>query len=147
MTETMTPDLDTKFMVDPYLNWVKAEGAPIHEGAALDLLSLDVKPWARFGMNGAVCHVEGRCDYLTAFLFALGAGQSSAHVRHTYEDVFYVLSGNGETQITLSDGHEITIEWGEKKNKLQYHLSSLNCLLQKDCYLLDCPLKCFEITN
>ena len=111
----MHPDLDTKFMVDPYLNWVKAEGAPIHEGAALDLLALDVKPWARFGMKGAVCHIDGRCDYLTAFLFALDAGQASAPVRHTYEDVFYVLSGNGETQITLSDGYEITIEWGEKK--------------------------------
>ena len=111
----MHPDLDTKFMVDPYLNWVKAEGAPIHEGAALDLLTLDVKPWARFGMKGAVCHIEGRCDYLTAFLFALEAGQVSAPIRHTYEDVFYVLSGNGETQITLSDGHEFTIEWGEKK--------------------------------
>ena len=115
MTETMHPDLDTKFMVDPYLNWVKAEGALIHEGAALDLLTLEVRPWSRFGMKGAVCHIEGRCDYLTAFLFALDAGQSSAPVRHTYEDVFYVLDGNGETQITLSDGHEITIEWGEKK--------------------------------
>jgi len=115
MNETMHPDLDSKFMVDPYLNWVKAEGATIHEGPALDLLALDVKPWARFGMKGAVCHIDGRCDYLTAFLFALEAGQSSAPVHHTYEDVFYVLSGNGETQITLSDGHEITIEWGEKK--------------------------------
>lgn len=115
MSETIHPDLDTKFMVDPYLNWVKAEGAPIHEGAALDLLTLDVKPWARFGMKGAVCHIDGRCDYLTAFLFALDAGQSSAPVRHTYEDVFYVLSGSGSTQITLSDGHEITIDWDEKK--------------------------------
>ena len=111
----MHPDLDTKFMVDPYLNWVKAEGAPIYEGAALDLMALDVKPWARFGMKGAVCHIDGRCDYLTAFLFGLEAGQASAAIRHTYEDVFYVLSGNGETQITLSDGHEITIEWSEKK--------------------------------
>ncbi len=115
MSETVTPDLDTKFMVDPYLNWVKAEGATIHEGAALDLLALAVAPWARFGMKGAVCHAEGRCDYLTAFLFALDAGQSSAPVRHTYEEVFYVLAGSGETLITLSDGHETTIEWGEKK--------------------------------
>lgn len=115
MSSAVTPDLDTKFMVDPYLNWVKAEAVLIHEGAALDLLTLDVKPWARFGMKGAVCHVEGRCDFLTAFLFALEAGQSSAPVRHTYEEVFYVLSGSGETIVTLSDGHELTLEWGEKK--------------------------------
>ena len=115
MSTDVTPDLDTKFMVDPYLNWVKAEGALIHEGPALDLMTLDVKQWSRFGMKGAVCHVDGRCDFLTAFLFALDAGQSSEPVRHTYEEVFYVLAGSGQTHITLSDGHEITIEWGAKK--------------------------------
>ena len=115
MSAPVTPDLDTKFMVDPYLNWVKAENALLHEGLALDLLSLDVKPWARFGMKGAICHVEGRCDYLTAFLFVLEAGQASEPVRHIHEDVFYVLAGSGETDITLSDGHRLTIEWGEKK--------------------------------
>ena len=115
MSETMTHDLDTKFMVDPYLNGVKAEGVLIHAGPVLDLLTLEVQPWARFGMNGAICHVDGRCDFLTTFLFELDAGQSSAPVRHTYEEVFYVLSGEGESEITLSDGHTFIIEWAAKK--------------------------------
>lgn len=114
MSETMTPNLDTKFMVDPYLNWVKAEGALIHEGATLDLLALDLRDWPRFGMKGAVCHVDGRCDYLTAFLFELGANQASAASRHIHEDVIYILSGTGTTEITLSDGHQLSIEWTEK---------------------------------
>jgi hypothetical protein len=115
MSEIMPPNLDTKFMVDPYLNWVKSEGALIHEGAALDLFALDLRDWPRFGMKGAVCHVDGRCDYLTAFLFELAAHQSCAPVRHLYEEAIYVLSGRGETEITLSDGHRLTIEWGEKE--------------------------------
>ena len=106
------PDLRAKYLVDPYLNWANAEGVPIVEGATLDLLALETKPWARFGMNGAICHVEGRCDYLSAFLFELTPGQSSAPVRHLYEDCFYVLEGKGVSEIELSNGERCEIGWG-----------------------------------
>ncbi len=106
------PDLRAKYLVDPYLNWANAEGVPIVEGATLDLLALETKPWARFGMNGAICHVEGRCDYLSAFLFELAPGQSSAPVRHLYEDCFYVLEGKGVSKIELSNGERCEIGWG-----------------------------------
>ncbi len=109
----VTHDLGAKYLVDPYLNWAKAEGVPIVEGATLDLLTLETKPWARFGVNGAICHVEGRCDFLSAFLFELAPGQSSAPMQHLYDDCFYVLEGEGVSQITLSDGARHEIAWGE----------------------------------
>ena len=115
MSEQDPGFLDTKFMVDPYLNWVKAEGAPIVSAPAIDLFSVELKDWARFGMKGAICHLDGRCDFLTAFLFELAPGAASTPVRHTYEEAFYVLSGSGETEITLSNGAKQTISWGEKK--------------------------------
>jgi mannose-6-phosphate isomerase-like protein (cupin superfamily) len=112
MSET-TPDLSAKYLVDPYLNWAKAEGVPIVEGAALDLLTLETKPWARFGVNGAICHVEGRCDFLSVFLFELVQGRRSAPMRHLYEECFYVLEGKGVSEITLSSGAGHQIGWGE----------------------------------
>ena len=111
MSET-APDLSVKYLVDPYLNWARAEGVPIVEGATLDLVALETKPWARFGMSGAICHVEGRCDFLSAFLFELAPGQSSTPSRHLYEDCFYVLEGSGVSEITLSDGARHEIAWG-----------------------------------
>ena len=111
MSET-APDLSVKYLVDPYLNWARAEGVPIVEGATLDLLALETKPWARFGINGAICHVEGRCDFLSAFLFELAPGQSSTPVRHLYEECFYVLEGEGVSEIELSDGVRHEIPWG-----------------------------------
>ena len=111
MSET-THDLGAKYLVDPYLNWAKAEGVPIVEGAILDLLAVKTAHWARFGMNGAICHVEGRCDFLSAFLFELAPGQSSAPSRHLYEDCFYVLEGHGVSEIELSDGARHEIPWG-----------------------------------
>lgn len=107
-----THDLGAKYLVDPYLNWAKAEGVPIVEGAILDLLAVETAHWARFGMNGAICHVEGRCDFLSAFLFELAPGQSSAPSRHLYEDCFYVLEGHGVSEIELSDGARHEIPWG-----------------------------------
>jgi len=111
MSET-APDLSAKYLVDPYLNWANAEGVPIVHGATLDLLALETKPWARFAMNGAICHMEGRCDFLSAFLFELAPGQRSAPMRHLYEDCFYVLEGKGVSEITLSDGARHEIIWG-----------------------------------
>ena len=108
-----THDLGVKYLVDPYLNWAKAEGVPIVEAATLDLLTLETRPWARFGLNGAICHVEGRCDFLSVFLFELAPGQSSAPMRRLFEDCFYVLEGRGVSEITLSDGLRQDIAWGE----------------------------------
>ncbi len=111
MSET-APDLSAKYLVDPYLNWAKAEGVPIVESAMLDLHALETRPWARFGINGAICHVEGRCDFLSAFLFELAPGQSSTPLRHLYEDCFYVLEGSGVSETELSNGARHETHWG-----------------------------------
>ena len=115
MSEQDMGYLETKFMVDPYMNWLVGEGVPIHTGTVIDTLTAMLQPWPRFGMKGAACHVDGRCDFLTAFVFELDPGKSSAETRHVYEQVYYVLAGQGRTEITLSDGRKTSIEWHEKK--------------------------------
>ena len=62
------PAPEGKYMVDTYENWARAEGVPVHEGFALDLVTLTTKTWARMGVAGAMCHLSGRCDYLTMWL-------------------------------------------------------------------------------
>jgi mannose-6-phosphate isomerase-like protein (cupin superfamily) len=103
-----------KYLVDPYEDWAKGEGIPIHTGASIDLLAVDTRPWARFGGKGAFCHLEGRCDFLSVFLVELPPNTSSAPQKHLYEEVCFVLSGSGATEIELADGGKQTIEWGPK---------------------------------
>ena len=93
MNESNRPAPAGKYLVDSYEDWAKGEGVPIHTGAALDLLKAEVKPWARFGVNGAFCHLDGRDDFLTVFLIELPPNSGSAPHRHLYEAVCYVLSG------------------------------------------------------
>ncbi len=101
-----------KYLVDPYDDWARAEGAPIHRGAAIDLVSLDTRPWPRFGVNGAICHLDGHDDFLALFVFDLAPGASSAPARHLYEEIFYGLSGRGIAEIDLPGGETTTMEWG-----------------------------------
>src|SRR5581483_6534639 len=86
-----------KFMVDPYLDWVAAEGVPIHEGFGFDLLTLETALWPRFGVKGAIVHVKGRGDFMTVFLLEIPPGGKSAPMRHLCEAVFFVLAGQGSS--------------------------------------------------
>lgn len=114
MNELNQPAPPGKYLVDPYEDWAKAEGVPVHTGAAVDLLTAEARPWARFGVNGACCHLDGRDDFLTVFLVELPPNSGSAPHRHMYEEVCYVLAGKGTTEFEAPDGHTQAIEWGPK---------------------------------
>jgi len=103
-----------KYLRDPYLEWVKAEGVPVTEDFGIDIRKVPVAPWARYGMNGAFCHLKGRDDFITIFAFELPPGGKSAPIHHLYEDVIYVISGHGSTMITTPDGRKHTFEWGPR---------------------------------
>ncbi|MEX0752202.1 MAG: cupin domain-containing protein [Xanthobacteraceae bacterium] len=113
MSELNQPAPPGKFLVDPYQEWAKGEGVPIHTGAAADLLKAETKTWARFGAKGAMCHLDGRDDFLTVFLLEIAPGASAALRRHLYEEISYVLSGSGVTEFELA-GRKQTIEWGPR---------------------------------
>jgi hypothetical protein len=110
-TGDMHPRAAEKYLVDPYDNWAKAEGVPIVTAPSVDLTQVATAPWRRFGVDGAICHVEGRCDFLTIFVFDIPAGGAMKPVRHTYEEVFYVVEGRGETEVIMSDGEIRRLAW------------------------------------
>jgi mannose-6-phosphate isomerase-like protein (cupin superfamily) len=114
MSETNQVAPAGKYLVDSYEDWAKGEGVPIHAGAAVDLLKAEVKPWGRFGVNGAFCHLDGRDDFLTVFLIELPPNSASVPHRHLYEEVCYVLAGTGSTEFQAPDGHTQVIEWGPR---------------------------------
>jgi mannose-6-phosphate isomerase-like protein (cupin superfamily) len=103
-----------KYLVDPYGDWAKGENIPIVSGRAIDLFAVECKPWPRFGVNGAFCHLDGRCDFLTLFLIELPPGACSAPQQHLYEELCFVLAGHGTTEIELWDGEIRVLEWGPR---------------------------------
>ena len=103
---------EPRFLIDPYLDWLAAEGVPVLEDFCVDLHKVETAPWARFGVNGAAVHMKGRGDFISIFLLDLPPGGKTEPQRHLYEEVFYVLSGNGTAVVEDSAGHSHTFEWG-----------------------------------
>lgn len=100
--------------IDCYLNWLAKEGLPVTEGFAVDLHAVQTVPWARYGVKGAAVHTDGRGDFLNMFVIDLPPGGASAPQRHLYEEVFYVLSGHGSTQVVSESGEKHSFEWGPR---------------------------------
>ena len=46
-----------RYHIDPYLDWVKKEGLPVHEDYGLYLFSLETKMWPRIGVKIGRAHV------------------------------------------------------------------------------------------
>ena len=101
-----------KFMVDPYMEWARGEGVPIHEDFGPNLLKVETRPWPRFGVNGCIVHVKGRGDFMTVFVLDLPPGGKTAPLRHLYEASLLVLSGHGSTTVEDHAGQRHSFEWG-----------------------------------
>ena len=111
----MTP-AEAKFLLDPYLDWTKREGIPIHEDFGVDLLAAETRRWPRLGdgCKAAFVHLKGRGDWITVFLLELPPGGTSAPPQHLFDEMFYVLSGNGSAVIEMPGGGRHAFEWGPR---------------------------------
>ena len=105
---------EPKFLFDPYLDWTENEGIPTVEDFGVDLTKVETAPWPRLGANGAFVHLKGRGDFLTVFVIDIEPGGATAPQQHLYEEVYYVLEGQGSTTVESHDGQTHSFEWGPK---------------------------------
>jgi mannose-6-phosphate isomerase-like protein (cupin superfamily) len=105
-------EADDRYLRDPYLDWARGEGVPIHGGFGFDLLGIETAPWARLGVSGALVHLDGRGDMVDCWLLELPAAGQTEPQRHLFEEVVYVISGRGGTTLERADGTTHTFEWG-----------------------------------
>ena len=110
MSDIATP----RYGIDPYFDWVDKEGLTVHEGYYAYLHKVETKPWARVGVNAAVCHFKGRGDFSNLLVFDIAPGKATEPQRHLYEEVIYVLEGSGSTQFEFGDGVKRHFEWGPR---------------------------------
>jgi hypothetical protein len=104
----------TRYLLDPYLDWAKGEGVPIHEDFGHDLLALETAQWDRYDARGCFAHTHGRGDFMANYVLEVEKGRKTRPIKHLYEAVFYVLCGQGSTTVWLPSGETRTFEWGPR---------------------------------
>ena len=110
----MAPDPGRKFLMDPYLEWCKGEGIPIVEDFGIDILAVETRRWDRYDAKGAFIHVKGRGDFASVYALDIPPGSRTSPQRHLFEELVYVLEGQGSTIVEAPDGSRHTFEWAAK---------------------------------
>jgi mannose-6-phosphate isomerase-like protein (cupin superfamily) len=106
----------TRYLIDSYLDWTAREPIPAVEGLGVDLGEVATALWPRLGgaCRAAFVHLRGRGDFLGVQLVEIPAGAQTDWLRHLYDEVFYVLAGQGSTSIELSEGEASSFAWGPR---------------------------------
>jgi quercetin dioxygenase-like cupin family protein len=98
--------------VNPYEEWLKEEGIPVYrEHHIADLRVAEVKPWKRVGALGAHIDLVGGEGVNAGYLCEIPPGASSIPQRYLFEEVIYILSGEGETVVWNPERAEQSVKW------------------------------------
>jgi len=103
------PDQTNK---DAYGDWLESEDIPVLTGYAVtNLRTVALKPWARLGASGAHIRLIGGEGVSDAYLLEIAGGGLTQAQRYLFEEVLYVLSGQGETAIWTPGTEKQTVQW------------------------------------
>lgn len=98
--------------VAPYDEFLKSEGVAVHRGYGIrNLRELALQPWKRMGVTGAYVDLKGGEGVNDGYVFEISPGGKTTAQRYLFEEVLYVLSGEGETVIWNPGGAKQTVRW------------------------------------
>ncbi len=104
--------LPSEWSRSAYRRFQEREGLPLITGLAVDSLAhVEVVPWPRLGARGAYVQLTGAEDTDGAYVLEIPTGSSTAPERHMFEEVFFVVSGRGSTEVWNQAGARRTFEW------------------------------------
>jgi quercetin dioxygenase-like cupin family protein len=112
VTTQVEPQLKTLERVNPYNEFLRGEGIPVVRGFAIqDLKTLEVSDWARKGGRGAYINLEGTGGTNDAYVCEIPPGGSLNPERHLFEEMIYVVDGNGSTSVWYDESQKRSFEW------------------------------------
>src|SRR5438132_1371717 len=98
----------------PYRQWIESEKIPIYTGMHIsDVRALSLGPWERLGAHGAHVVLEGAEGTDGAYLVEVPAGGSTKAQRYLFEEVIYVLEGEGEATVWHDRGNKHSFQWSK----------------------------------
>ncbi|HEX6512880.1 MAG TPA: ethanolamine ammonia lyase-activating protein [Chloroflexota bacterium] len=97
-----------------YTQWQAREGIPIYKVFHIEQLGdVELGDWQRFGCRGAFVNLAD-ADITTAAILELPPGQSTRAVKHLFEALMFVVSGQGCTCVSAPARPQVRVEWGPR---------------------------------
>ncbi len=95
-----------------YERWIEQEGVPIIEGFGVtDVRKIPLKKLPRLGCEGAYLQLRGLEGITGVYLGKIAPGTSLEPERHLYEEVIYILHGEGVAEMQQRDRVPQSIAW------------------------------------
>ncbi len=88
-----------------YERYMVGEGLPIYRGPGIhDVRELELKPWDRMGVDAAFIDLDNTTDLLGLHVIRIPPGGATVPMRHVFEEKYWVVEGEGTTELSLPDG-------------------------------------------
>lgn len=88
-----------------YERWSTEQGLPVERGFYIaDLAAVKTGPWEAVGAQGAIVELEGTAQTNGAYVLRIEPGEGTNWLKHLYEEVFYVVEGEGITEVRAGRG-------------------------------------------
>ena len=95
-----------------YQKWIESQGIPIIRDFYIeDLRKVELAPWAWKGVRGAYLNLIGTGDVNDAYLCEIPPGKSVNPQRLLFEEMIFVVEGNGATTVWNDENRKVTFEW------------------------------------
>lgn len=117
MTETAVLESvrEAEAYKSPYERWKESEGLPTLRGYHVqNLYTLPLTPWKSRGGAGVFINLEGTGGFNDTYVYELGPRESSAPIKHLYEETVFILTGQGATTVWIDESKKQTFEWRER---------------------------------
>lgn len=107
-------DMMKELEATAYFQWIRGEGLPMVEGHGLeDVREIKLAPWKRTGGKGAFIHLYGMMGVTGMYVAEIPPGGALQPERHLYEEVIFVLGGNGAAEVWQEGARKHLFEWGK----------------------------------
>ncbi|GIH17753.1 hypothetical protein [Rugosimonospora africana] len=102
----------------PYQRYMADEGIPVFIGPGVhNVRELELKPWARMGVNATFIDLDNTTDLMGMHVIEIPPGGSTEPMRHCFEEKYWVVEGEGTTELSLPDG--------SGRQRFEWHQNSL----------------------
>ena len=98
--------------LNPYEEWRKKEGIPVYtDYAVANVRTAPVEPWKRMGVLGAYIDLKGGEGINDGYICEIPPGGHTTPQRYLFEEILYVLSGEGESTIWNAGSGKQSVKW------------------------------------